>query len=164
MRIELSACLALLLTQTACVKPTPVNIFRMGDRVQVGPLIYNVFEANWRTQIEDRRPSHRFLIVHLSVTNSGAEQLSAPGLNLVDDAGHLYSESMDGQGVPSWWGITRKLKPADTLEGNILFDVDAKSYKLKLDDGSGSGPIAMVEMPLRFGLEERAMPGALDRP
>ena len=42
------------------------------------------------------------------------------------------------------------VKPADTLEGRILFDVAPKSYKLRLDDGSISGRMAMVEMPLQF--------------
>jgi hypothetical protein len=157
------------ISQTACVKPPPrVQVFRMGERVQVGPLIYNVFEADWRPQLGEgplaRRPARRFLIVHLSVTNSGAETLSAPALKLLDDAGSVYSESIDGQNVPSWWGLIRKVKPADTLEGNILFDVDPKSYKLKLDDDSDPDRKAMVEMPLRFGLEEPTMPSALGTP
>src|SRR5882724_9732215 len=148
-----------ILSQTACVKPpAQVQVFRMGERVQVGPLIYNVFEANWRTQLGEgpqaRRPARRFLIVHLSVTNSGSETLSVPGLRLLDDAGQVYSETIDGENVPSWWGLIRKLKPADTLEGNILFDVDPKSYKLKLDDDSDPDRKVMVEMPLRFGLDE----------
>jgi hypothetical protein len=141
--------------QTACLKPTPpVNVFRMGDRVQIGPLIYNVFEADWRAKLgESRIPTHRFLIVHLSVTNSGAETVSVPALNLIDASGKLYTESIDGQSVPAWLGLIRKLKPVDTLEGNILFDVEAKSYNLKLDDDSDPTRRSVVEMPLRFGLE-----------
>src|SRR5262245_52276934 len=137
MRILLSACLVFAtVTQIGCVKPPPATqVFRMGERAQVGPLIYNVFEADWKTQIGEgaqaRMPMRRFLIVHLSVTNSGSEALSVPGLRLIDDAGHLYSESMDGQNVASWLGLIRKLKPADTLEGNILFDAEPKSYKLR---------------------------------
>ena len=74
-----------MISQAACVKPPPqVQVFRMGERAQAGPLIYNVFEADWRPQLGEgpmaRRPAHRFLIVHLSVTNSGAEVLSAPRL------------------------------------------------------------------------------------
>jgi len=134
----------------------------MGERAQAGPLIYNVFEADWRAQLGEgplaRHPARRFLIVRLSVTNSGAEVLSAPGLRLLDDAGHLYDETIDGQNVPSWLGLVRKMKPADTLEGNILFDVDPKSYKLKLDDDSDPDRKVLVEMPLRFGLENPSLP------
>src|SRR5437870_2274780 len=110
-----------LASQTACVKPPPpVHVFRIGDRVPVGPLVYNILDADWRAQIGDgsqvRVPARRFLIVHLSVTNGGAETLSMPVLRLVDDTGHAYSESMDGMNVPSWLGLIRKLKPVDTLE------------------------------------------------
>jgi hypothetical protein len=42
------------------------------------------------------------------------------------------------------------VKPADTLEGNAVFDVEPKSYKLKLDDGSDSGMVVMIELPLQF--------------
>ncbi len=152
--------------QTGCVKPAPpVHVYRMGERVQVGPFIYNVFEATWLPQLGEpmqaRQPARRFLMVHLSVTNSDAQELSVPALSLVDDAGYVHTETFDGRNVPAWLGLIRRLKPADTLEGNILFDVQPKSYKLKLDDDSDPERRAMVEMPLRFGLEEPVMPGAL---
>src|SRR5207247_1652575 len=93
--------------QPACVKPAPpAHVFRIGDRVPVGPLVYNILDADWRAQIgygsQVRVPARRFLIVHLSVTNGGAEVLSMPVLRLVDETGHAYVESMDGMNVPSW--------------------------------------------------------------
>jgi hypothetical protein len=158
-----------LTSQTACVKPPPpVSVVHMGEKVQAGPLVYTVLEADWRAQLGEgaqiRSPSHRFLIIHLSVTNGGSETLSIPVLKLIDDTGHAYDESMDGQAVQSWLGLIRKLKPVDTMEGNILFDVEPKSYKLKLDDDANQGSLAMVELPLRFGLERPQMPSALDGP
>ena len=158
-----------LTSQTACPKPPPqANVFRMGDKVQAGPLVYTVLDANWRAQLfeagQSRAPLHRFLVIHLSVTNSGSETLSMPALKLIDDAGHAFNESMDGQAVPTWLGLIRKLKPVDTLEGNILFDVEPKSYKLKMDDDTQQGPVSMVELPLRFSLERPEMPSALDAP
>jgi hypothetical protein len=158
-----------LTSQTACVKPPPpVNVFRMGDRVQVGPLVYTIFEADWRAKLgeggEVRLPAQRFLIVHLSVTNGSSEALSMPALSLVDDTGHAYTESMDGQNVSSWFGLSRKLKPVETREGRILFDVEPKSYKLKLDDDTNTGAVSMVEMPLRFDVEKPAIPSALESP
>jgi len=152
-----------------CLKPPPpVNVFRLGDRVQAGPLVYNIFEADWRAQLGEggdvRVPTHRFLIVHLSVTNGSSEALSMPALSLVDDAGHAFTESMNGQNVSSWFGLSRKLKPVETLEGRILFDVEPKSYKLKLDDDTNTGPVSMVEMPLRFDVDTPAVPSALGSP
>jgi hypothetical protein len=148
--------------QIACVKPAPpVNVFRLGDKVQVGPLIYNVLEAKWRPQIGDgseaRVPDHRFLIVHLAVTNSGALDIDLPLMTIVDQAGQVSNESLDGRGVPYWMGLIRKLKPADTLDGTIVFDIDPKSVKLKLDDGSGVA-LSMVELPLQFETGESTMP------
>ncbi len=167
-----SACaLAVLATvlQTGCITSAPpVNVYRLGEKVQVGALTYNVIEANWRAQISDgaasRIPSHRFLVVHLTVANNGKEETSAPALTVVDETKKTFDESMDGQGIPNWLGMIRKLKPADTLDGSILFDVDPKSYKLKLDDGLG-GPQAMIELPLQFEAGQSSVPSALqDKP
>src|SRR5579859_4850156 len=153
MRRGFSGWLALfagLASQTACLRPPPVNVFRLGEKVQVGPLIYNVFETEWQAQIGEgqqaRMPSHRFLILHLTVVNSGAEPLTVPALRLSDDSGRTYDESMDGKGVPLWLGMIRAVKPANTLEGRAVFDVEPKSYKLKLDDGAESGVIMMVDL------------------
>jgi hypothetical protein len=151
--------------QMSCMQPAPpVNVFHLGDRVQSGPLIYNVLESKWRAQIgdgaESRVPERRFLIVHLSVTNSGAQDLNIPPLTVVDQGGQIFNESLDGQGIPYWLGLIRKLKPADTLDGAILFDVDPKSYKLKLDDGSGAS-LAMVELPLQFEAGEAIIPSTI---
>ena len=150
--------------QMGCEKPAPVNVYRLGERVQVGPLIYNVLEANWRAQIGDgssmRTPSHRFLVIHLTVTNSGAQESTGPALAIVDQTGRSVDESMDGEGVPNWLGMIRKMKPAETLDGAILFDADPKSYKLKLDDGSGAARW-MVELPLQFDAGQSTVPSTI---
>lgn len=153
--------------QMACIKPAPpVNVYKLGEKVQVGPLIYNVVEANWRPQISaggsSRVPAHRFLVIHLTVTNSGAEELTAPALTVVDQTKKTFEESMDGQGIANWLGMIRKMKPGDTLDGSILFDVDPKSYKLKLDDGSG-GAQSMVELPLQFDAGQSSIPSAIQK-
>jgi len=148
------AVLAVLVSQTACLKHAPVNVFRLGEKVHVVPLIYNVFETTWQGQIGEgpqaRMPAHRFLVLHLTVVNSGAEVLSVPPFRLIDEAGRNYDESMEGQGIPQWIGMIRNLKPANTLEGKAVFDVEPKSYRLKLDDGSESGKLTMVDLPLQF--------------
>jgi hypothetical protein len=140
----------------------------MGEKVQAGPLIYNIFETKWQGQIGEgpqvRTPTHRFLILHLTIVNSSAEALSAPPLKLVDESGRIYNESMEGQGIPLWLGMIRRLKPADTLEGNAVFDVEPKSYKLKLDDGSESGKVVMVDLPLQFDANKPTSPDILEAP
>ncbi|HTM47481.1 MAG TPA: DUF4352 domain-containing protein [Bryobacteraceae bacterium] len=172
MQIAVLGCLFILTvaaSQTGCVSPAPpVHLYQIGDRVELGSVVYNVLEADWRPQLSEaamvRFPAHRFLVVRLSVTNGGGQPVSIPSFKLVDDGGRVFDESFDGQFVPSWLGLMRKVKPVETLVGNILFDVDAKSYKLKLNDDGDSGQPALVEMPLRFGLERPAVPSALDTP
>ena len=157
----LLATLTILASQTACLRPAPVNVYRMGEKVQAGQLIYNVFETKWQPQIGEgqqaRTPAHRFMIMHLTVVNSGAEPVTVPSFKLTDESGGIYGESMEGQGVPLWLGMIRRVKPADTLEGNAVFDVEPKSYKLKLDDGSDSGTVVMVDLPLQFDAKKPAI-------
>jgi hypothetical protein len=95
--------------------------------------------------------------MRLTVVNSGAEPVSVPSFKLTDESGRIYAESMEGQGVPLWLGMIRRVKPADTLDGNAVFDVEPKSYKLKLDDGSDSGIVVMVDLPLQFDANKPAI-------
>lgn len=166
MRMRFSGCLALTVlgSQMACVRPAPVNVYRMGEKVQAGQLIYDVFETKWQAQIGERTPAHRFMLMHLTVVNSGAEPVSVPSFKLVDESGRTYTESIEGEGVPLWLGMIRRVKPADTLEGNAVFDVEPKSYKLKLDDGSESGMVVMVDLPLQFDANKSSTPELLQPP
>jgi hypothetical protein len=146
--------------QIACLKPSPPKpppiVFRMGEKVKTGSLIYTVLGSEWLAKLGDgpqaRVPAHRFLIVHLGVTNSAAAAASPPALSIIDQSGQSYSESMDGQDVPTWWGIIRNVQPGGTLEGKILFDVEPKTYNLKLEDSAGE--MALVELPLHFDAPE----------
>ena len=158
---------ALLVTQIACFQSAaPVNVYRMGEKVQVGPLIYNVFETKWATQIgqgpQARTPAHRFLVLRLSVVNSGAETVAVPPFKAVDETGGVNEESLAGQELAHWLGLVRKLKPADTLEGNVVFDVEPKTYKLRLDDGLESGKVQMIEIPLQFEANKPLGPGSFE--
>jgi hypothetical protein len=157
------AAFAVFISQMACVKPAPrVKVYRLGEKVQVGQLIYHVFETKWLKQIGEglqaRTPSNRFLIIHLTVVNSGAQTVPVQPFTMTDESGRIYSESMEGQDVGNWLGMIRNLKPADTLEGNVVFDVGPTSYKLKLDDGSESGDVLLVELPLQFDSQKPTIP------
>jgi hypothetical protein len=141
----------------------PVHVFKIGDKAEAGTLIYTILDAEWKAQAgggeSAKTPKQRFLIVRLAVTNSGAENVALPSLTLLDDKGREYYELVGEVDVERPLGLIRNLKPADTLEGTIVFDVEPKSYKLKLDGGAGSDRIAMVEMPLRFDEAKPVIPG-----
>src|SRR5436305_1201458 len=56
--------------------------YKVGDKVIVGSLTYNVLETQWKSQIGTfptaRLPQRNFLLVHVSVTNGGGQELSLP--------------------------------------------------------------------------------------
>ncbi len=154
---------ALALLASCGPQAPPVHVYKVGDKAEAGSLIYTVLDAEWKAQVgsgaDAKTPAHRYLIVRLSVTNSGVDNMSLPALMLVDDKNREYPELVGEVDLPQAFGLIRNLRSADTIEGSIIFDVEPKSYKLRLDDGSGSNRIAMVEMPLRFDESRPVIPG-----
>ena len=133
----------------------------MGERVTAGPLVYNVFDDQWKTQFgqgaDARIPKDRFFLVHLSVVNGGAADVMVPTMNLVDDSGQAYGELSDGDGVPEWIGYLRRVQPAGTLQGNVVFDVPPKHYHLRLSEESGNAT-REVDLPLNFTPDKPDVP------
>jgi hypothetical protein len=136
----------------------------MGDRVQLGHLIYTVFETQWMTQLGDganqRVPQHRYFLVRMSITNGGASDIMVPAMTLVDDSGATHAELSNGESVPQWMGYLRQVRQAETAQGNIIFDVAPKHYKLRITD-ENEQRVALVDIPLSFGAEtpEVSTPG-----
>jgi hypothetical protein len=146
---------------TSCKSDTyPVHTFQLGDKVQVGQIIYSVFETEWLPQIGEgttaRIPKNRFFLVRLSATNSGSSTVTIPGLTIADDSGKTYSE-IDGDGAPQWIGLLREVKPADSVQGNIIFDAPPAHYKLRVMD-EDMERAALVDIPLSFSAETPQVP------
>lgn len=140
-----------------CKKQTSEQInFQMGDRVTDGPMVYNVVQTEWRTQLGDifkvRMPERRFLLIRLSATNSGGKTVSIPFLTLEGPNGEQYQELQTGDGVDNWFGLLRDVGPAETKQGNIVFDVPLTSFRLRLTDGGepGTEKFVWVDIPLRM--------------
>jgi hypothetical protein len=128
--------------------------YQMGDKIPAGSLTYNVVEKVWRSQLGEsyqvRMPENRFLLISITVTNSGGE-VSVPFLQLEAPDGKVYKEIENGEGVDNWFGILRTLGPAQTAQGRIVFDVPLSSYRLRLSDGdSASGHFTYVQLPLQI--------------
>jgi hypothetical protein len=137
---------------------TPIRTFQMGQHVEVMPLVYAVFEKQWLAQLGSGSnailPRNRFLTIRLTVTSGAGGESYVPPLTLVDDAGKTCDEITTGEAVdavPRWIGSLRAIKPADTLEGNVLFDCVPRHYRLKLT--SEENRAAYVEIPLSFESE-----------
>jgi len=153
----LSAALVAGMALGGCRKQTSEQIdFQMGERVNAIPMIYNVVQTVWRTQLGDlpkiRVPDHRFLLITLSATNSAGRPVSVPFFTLEGGDRKEYKELQTGDGVPNWFGLLREIAPAETRQGNIMFDVPLASYRLRLTDGgeAGSEKFVWVEIPLRM--------------
>jgi hypothetical protein len=157
------AALACLAAWTACTPAMPpeAQLHRMGERVTIGSLVYNVFEDQWKAQLgqgsDTRVPKDRFFLIRLSVVNSGSADLMVPALTLVDDAAQTYAELPNGDQVPEWTGYLRRVKPAETLQGNVVFDVPPKHYRLRVTD-ENSQKSRDIDIPLNFASETPDMP------
>ena len=147
---------------TGCTPRAPkVLTYEMGQRVSVGHLVYTVFETQWLTRLgsgaDVRIPEHRFFVVRLSAVNGGSEQMTIPNLTIEDDQGNSYDELSNGEGVFQWIGYLRQAKPAESLDGNIVFDVSPRHYKLRVLDENGDHA-ALVDIPLNFNAESPEAP------
>jgi hypothetical protein len=146
-------------------RPFPVRTYNLGEKVELGHIIYQVFETQWLTHIGDgpeaRVPQNRFFLVRISAANSGGSDLIIPNMTIQDDSGMTYRELSDGAGVPNWAGYLRTVKPAESVLGNVLFDAPPRRYKMKISDETGDRT-ALIDIPLNFGSEtpEVVTPGS----
>jgi hypothetical protein len=152
----------------ACSKETPDPV-SMGERVNVGHIVYIAFDTQWLSQIGEgpdaRIPQNRFFLVRMSATNKGAGDVMVPNLSVEDDSGHRYPELSTDVGAPHWIGVLRNVKPSESTQGNVVFDAPPRHYKLKVTDENGDH-IAYIDIPLSFGADapEMPIPGSVKPP
>src|SRR3954467_79234 len=64
-----------------------LGTFRMGEKVQIGPLTYTVLESGGKNALNDapgsRPPQNRYLLLRLSCVNTGTTAATMPTLELV---------------------------------------------------------------------------------
>jgi hypothetical protein len=156
------------LALNGCASPTSprAHTYSMGDRIELGRLVYTVFETRWLPQIGDgpaaRVPQDRFFLIRLSVGKTGAGELLAPNMTIEDDRGNAYQELTDGEGVAQFLGVLHPVTSEATV-GNALFDAPPGHYRLRLSDDEGQRT-ALVDIPLSFGAEATEIPaGNADR-
>jgi hypothetical protein len=139
---------------TACKEAEPTaSSYQMGEPVPLGHFTYTVFERQWMTQLgaglDARVPQNRFYLIRISAVNSGGDAAIIPVISLVDDTGSAFSELQNGEGFPDFLGSLRMVAPAEKRQGNLVFDVPPKHYKLKLSEEDGK-QISLVDLPLSF--------------
>ena len=152
---------AFFLTSCGEDKPFPVHTYNLGERADLGHIVYVAFETQWLTHIGEgaaaRIPQHRFFLVRISAVNGGPSDLIMPNITIQDDSGQVYKELSDGTGVPQWAGYLRSVKPAESVQGNLLFDAPPRHYKMKVTDETGDRA-GLIDIPLSFGSETPEIP------
>ncbi len=152
----LAAVSAALLLNACSNRSSSVRSYGLGEKVALGHIIYTVYETQWMPQLGDgpaaRVPQHRFFLVRIIAVNSGSADLIVPNATIEDDKGNSYPELQNGDGVPRWIGYLRMVKPAESAQGNLVFDAPPAHYKLRLADEDEENP-AYVDIPLSFGAE-----------
>jgi hypothetical protein len=161
----LASMLAMSLWLEGCLRRKEEDyIHRMGERVQVGPLIYTVLETEWMSQlgqsIQPRIPKDKFLLVRVEFTNSGNREVAVPLLRIEDGHGNSFMELSEGEGVSDWLGLLRVVPPAQTLRGFILFDAPPGEYRLRVTDAGDieQEKTALIGLPLRLGSDKPVAP------
>ena len=128
----------------------------MGELVRLGGFTYEVIETEYLTQIGDgpapRIPQDRFFLVKISVSNGSSETASVPAFQVENDQGKVFPELSNGDGVPTWIGYLRSLRPAETAQGNALFDAPPAHYRIRIKD-ENSDHAALIDIPLTFNAE-----------
>jgi len=159
----------LLVLLAGCQQQKRTNLnYEMGERIEIGPFTFVVVESSWRSELGEgfqvRAAKNRFLILTLAVTNGGGSETSVPMLSVEGSNGQAYQELSDGTGLANWLGVLRTVKPAETLQGRIIFDVPLSAFRLRLPDGGESGyeKFAWVNVPLSMsaGEVQSALPGS----
>ncbi len=154
---------AAVLALCGCTPKPGVSVrgYALGERIQLGSLVYMVYDSQWLTQLGDgpsaRIPENRFFLVRLSVTNSGPREVILPNMTVTDENGNTSAELSNGDQVPQWLGYLRSVKPAETLQGVVLFDCSPRRYGLSIGDESEQN-MARVDIPLTFAAETPEIP------
>ena len=147
---------ALLLNACSRSSSSTIRTYSMGEKVMSGQIIYTVYETQWLPQLGEgpaaRVPQHRFFLVRMTAVNSGSAEVIMPNVTVEDDKGNSYAELQNGDGVPQWVGYLRKVKPAESAQGNLVFDAPPAHYKLRITD-EDEDHTAYIDIPLSFGAE-----------
>jgi hypothetical protein len=152
----LAAVVAALLLNACSNRVSQVHTYSLGEKAELGHIIYTVYETQWLPQFGGghaaRVPQHRFFLVRMTAVNSSGADLIVPNATIEDDKGNSYPELRDGEGVPTWIGYLRRVKPAESAQGNLLFDAPPAHYKVRITDENEENQ-AYFDIPLSFAGE-----------
>jgi hypothetical protein len=155
----LAASSLLLLSACSSTPSRQTKIYQAGEKAAVDRLTYAVIDSQIHPRLGDdpnnpRVPENRFYAVQVAISSGASTELPIPAMTLVDDSGKNYNELADGSGLQHWLGVVRRVAPAQTERGEVLFDAPAAHYKLKLTDDSVQEDV-YIDLPLNFVNEQQ---------
>lgn len=128
----------------------PVS-YRMGDRASTGSVTYVGLTADYRQELPGAKEplKNRYLVISLSVTNGGGTEVMLPHTRLIKPDGTEIPEVTEIDGFPQWLGLLRKISPASTEQGYVIFDVPVGAYKLQVSSGGDpeKEQLAQIDIP-----------------
>src|ERR1035441_6913920 len=102
MAAVMQACHSLLplvigLSLAGCSTPeVKLRTANLGDRIELGHIIYSVYDTQWLTQIgqgvDAKIPQNRYFVIRLSAANSSNAPVMIPATTIQDDDGKTYNE------------------------------------------------------------------------
>lgn len=152
-RLALIAAAFLSLTGCPDAKSTAEQrVYQMGERVDVGGVVYTVLESEWRASIgegsDEIIPKNRFLILRVTITNGTGTPANLPFLTVENAKQESTMEVDNAKPVAGWMGLVRVVAAAQTEEGKMVFDVPPGNYKVRVSNGSGDSEVTrLVEVP-----------------
>lgn len=130
------------------------NVYRMGDRALAGSVTYVGLTADYRTELPGAKDpmKNRYLVIFLSATNGGGEEVILPHTRLISTDGSEIPEVTEIEGFPQWMGVLRRVAPSSTEQGYVVFDVPVGAYKLQVSSGGDpeKEQIAQIEIPTKL--------------
>jgi hypothetical protein len=155
--LSILSALALLASCLSCggdPAPLKATLHRMGDRAVAGNVTYVGLTADYRTELPGAKEplKNRYLVIFLSATNGGGEEVILPHTRLIGADGNEYPELTEIEGFPQWLGILRRVAPSSTEQGYVVFDVPVGAYKLQVSSGGDpeKEQIAQIEIPTKL--------------
>ena len=113
--------------------------FQMGDLIRCGWFSYNVLEVDYKSQLGEgplaKRPQNGFLLIRVQATSSAGATVSIPFMRVESESGETIPEIDDASALTNWLGVLRKVEPAATETGWLVFDAVPGAYGLRLSDG-----------------------------
>ncbi|MDQ1470593.1 MAG: hypothetical protein QOJ99_2073 [Bryobacterales bacterium] len=153
------AAASLLLLSACSMAPSrQTKVYQAGEKAAVDKLTYAVIDSQIHPRLGDdpnspRIPENRFYAVQVAISNGASTEATVPSMTLIDDSGKTYNELADGSGLHHWLGVVRRVAPAQTERGEVLFDAPAAHYRLKLTDDSDKDDV-YIDLPLSFVHEQ----------